>query len=71
MPREKPLYREPPPQDGWKRSKALDPSGTLWLETKGEKRRVLVAAAVCLREGTYGLECLLCSAAPRNTNPSS
>jgi hypothetical protein len=60
MPREKPLYKEPPAQDGWKRSKPLDPSGTLWLETQGEKRRVLVAAIVCLREGSYGLECLLC-----------
>lgn len=57
MPREKPVYKEPPPQDGWKRTK-LAPN--LWLETQGEKRRVVVAALVCLREGTYGLECLLC-----------
>lgn len=58
MQREKPLYKEPPPQEGWKRSKPLGEN--LWLETKGEQRRVLVAAAVCLREGSYGLECLLC-----------
>jgi hypothetical protein len=61
MPREKPLYKEPPAQEGWKRSKPLDgPRNTVWLETQGDKRRVLVAAIVCLREGSYGLECLLC-----------
>lgn len=32
----------------------------VWLETKGEGRRVVVGAVVCLREGSYGLECLLC-----------
>jgi hypothetical protein len=32
----------------------------VWLETNKEKRRVLVEASVCLREGDYGLECLLC-----------
>jgi hypothetical protein len=30
----------------------------IWLETEGARRRVLVGATVCLREG--GLECLLC-----------
>jgi hypothetical protein len=32
----------------------------VWLETKGPERRVVVGAIVCLREGAYGLECLLC-----------
>jgi hypothetical protein len=32
----------------------------VWLETKGDKRRVVVEATVCLREGAYGLECFLC-----------
>lgn len=32
----------------------------VWLETEGKRRRVLVAAEVCLREGSFGLECLLC-----------
>jgi hypothetical protein len=32
----------------------------VWLETKGQQRRVVVGAVVCLREGSYGLECLLC-----------
>jgi hypothetical protein len=40
--------------------KALDAKKTVWLETRGKRRRVLVEAAVCLREGQYGLECLLC-----------
>jgi hypothetical protein len=58
MEREKPLFKEPPAQEGWKRSKPLGEN--IWLETQGDKRRVLVAAVVCLREGAYGLECLLC-----------
>ena len=32
----------------------------VWLEPKNNKRRVVVEATVCLREGQYGLECLLC-----------
>ncbi len=32
----------------------------VWLETQGDKRRILISAEVCLREGQYGLECLLC-----------
>jgi hypothetical protein len=32
----------------------------VWLENLGGRRRVLVQAVVCLREGMYGLECLLC-----------
>src|SRR5207249_66822 len=32
----------------------------VWLETQGKRRRVLVAAEVCLRQGEFGLECLLC-----------
>jgi hypothetical protein len=33
---------------------------SLWLETAGKKRRVVVGAAVCLREASFGLECLMC-----------
>src|SRR5207245_3230678 len=32
----------------------------VWLETRGKERRVIVGATVVLREGSYGLECLLC-----------
>ncbi len=32
----------------------------VWLEMDGDARRVIVDAAVCLRSGEYGLECLLC-----------
>jgi hypothetical protein len=32
----------------------------VWLETEGDRRRVRVEASVCLRQGVYGLECLLC-----------
>lgn len=32
----------------------------VWLETEGKRRRVRVEASVCLRQGNYGLECLLC-----------
>jgi hypothetical protein len=32
----------------------------VWIETEGDKRRIVVNAEVCLREGQYGLECLLC-----------
>src|SRR5262249_5607116 len=32
----------------------------VWLESEGDKRRVRVRAWVCLRQGRYGLECLLC-----------
>ena len=32
----------------------------VWLETAGEKRRVIVGATVVLREGSFGLECLMC-----------
>jgi hypothetical protein len=50
-------------------AKAVDPFAgakrsplgkNLWLETKGNHRRVVVGTTVCLREGGYGLECLLC-----------
>jgi hypothetical protein len=34
--------------------------GQVWLETKDQHRRVVVGAVICLREGSYGLECLLC-----------
>jgi hypothetical protein len=34
----------------------------VWIENLGQRRRVLVACKVCLREGMYGLECLLCRA---------
>lgn len=52
--------KEPPAFAGWKRARLGD---GVWMETqgaKGEKRRVLVSAKVCLREGSYALECLLC-----------
>ncbi len=39
---------------------AFNREETLWLENLGERRRVLVEAKVCLREGQFGLECLLC-----------
>jgi hypothetical protein len=52
------VFKEPPTQDGWKRSKPLGEN--IWLETKGDERRVLVGSVVCLREGNFGLECLLC-----------
>jgi hypothetical protein len=32
----------------------------LWFQKQGDHRRVLIDARVCLREGKYGLECLLC-----------
>jgi len=32
----------------------------VWLETRGKKRRVIVGATICLRQGDFGLECLLC-----------
>lgn len=32
----------------------------VWFETEGDRRRVLVEAVVCYREGDFGLECLLC-----------
>jgi hypothetical protein len=32
----------------------------IWIETAGDKRRIVINAEVCLREGQYGLECLLC-----------
>jgi hypothetical protein len=32
----------------------------VWLEAIGKQRRVLVDATVCMREGEFGLECLLC-----------
>jgi hypothetical protein len=32
----------------------------VWLETQGKSRRVIVGATVVLREGSYGLECLMC-----------
>jgi hypothetical protein len=33
---------------------------SVWFENVDGKRRVIVAATVCMREGSYGLECLLC-----------
>jgi len=47
----------PKAESGYKRSQL---GKGVWLETKGNKRRVLVEAIVCLRDGEYGLECLLC-----------
>jgi hypothetical protein len=37
----------------------------VWIETEGDKRRIVVNAEVCLREGQYGLECLLCRQATK------
>jgi hypothetical protein len=49
-----------PSDDGkWKRTR-LDKDADLWLEVQGDKRRVVIGATICLREGSYGLECLLC-----------
>jgi hypothetical protein len=39
-------------------SKKVPLGRDVWFETEGNRRRVLVSASVCLREG--GLECLLC-----------
>lgn len=39
-------------------SKKVSLGKSVWFETEGDRRRVLVAATVCLREG--GLECFLC-----------
>src|SRR5438552_161590 len=49
--------RDEPPADSVKRVQ-LSPG--VWIENDGKKRRVVVNTAVCLREGDYGLECLLC-----------
>src|SRR5438105_10657136 len=49
--------RNEPPSDNVKRVQ-LSPG--VWIENDGKKRRVVVNTAVCLREGDYGLECLLC-----------
>jgi hypothetical protein len=42
------------------RKGATELSKNVWFSVQGGKRRVLVGATVCLREGSYGLECLLC-----------
>jgi hypothetical protein len=52
----------PEDQSAWAGSKKTPMKRGVWIETKGERRRVLVDASVCLREGQYGLECLLCRA---------
>jgi hypothetical protein len=54
--REKP----PSPQNTETEGKKTLLGTNVWLETKGDRRRVIVGAKVCLREGGYGLECLLC-----------
>jgi hypothetical protein len=63
------LRREAPTQDKVSKSnirnQETDSKRTqlgrgVWLETKGNARRVIIEASVCLREGEYGLECLLC-----------
>jgi len=53
-----PSTKLPEPEGGWTRSNAL--GDNVWLETRDKKRRVVVGTTVCLREGEYGLECLLC-----------
>jgi hypothetical protein len=45
------------PPGAWKR---LEVGKAVAFEVAGERRRVRVDAHVCLREGEYGLECLLC-----------
>lgn len=50
---------EPPPPPAAKAARTKLGDG-VWLEVQGDKRRVMVAAQVCLRSGEYGLECLLC-----------
>src|SRR5262249_1640828 len=49
-------------EEQWAGSKkaALNTQKTLWFEKKGDRSRIHVEAVVCLREGQYGLECLLC-----------
>jgi hypothetical protein len=42
------------------RNDAKELGKNVWFSNQGGKRRVLVGATVCLREGSYGLECLLC-----------
>jgi hypothetical protein len=37
-----------------------EPGKRAWLEKEGDKRVVRIEAWVCLREGSYGLETLLC-----------
>ncbi len=46
-----------PEAAGWKKTLL---GKNVWLETQGDRRRVVVGAKVCLREGGFGLECLLC-----------
>src|SRR5207247_2758920 len=48
---------EPPLPAGAKRGHL---GKNVWLESEGKRRRVIVGAVVCLREGQWGLECLLC-----------
>jgi hypothetical protein len=55
-PTKAPAAAEQPGQPGSGKKVAL--GNEVWFETEGNRRRVLVGAAVCLREG--GLECLLC-----------
>jgi hypothetical protein len=49
--------KEPSPPTA---AKKVQLGKSLWFENLGTRRRVLVGATVCLREGSYGLECLLC-----------
>src|SRR5438046_2428980 len=44
---------EPPLPSGAKRGRL---SKNVWLESEGKRRRVIVGAVVCLREGQWGLE---------------
>jgi hypothetical protein len=53
-----PAGREP--AASWEGSTKKELGKGVWFETKGDRRRVLVDAEVCLREGQFGLECLLC-----------
>src|SRR5437870_2077291 len=57
-----PARKDAPPADTARAAEAKKaPLGkNVWLETQGDRRRVIVSASVCLREGEYGLECLMC-----------
>jgi hypothetical protein len=56
-PRDAPVVDDTPPTPG---AKSLGKGLFFERDPKTDKRRVFVTAWVCLREGSYGLECLMC-----------
>jgi hypothetical protein len=50
---------EEEPAVEWKRTLLDRKKKLVWFETHGDRRRVLVESFVCLREGEYGLVCLV------------